>query len=621
MIKLSKEKVLFIAEIGLNHNGSYDLAQELIEKSIEAGANVIKFQIRNLKNLYSKKKINSFGLGAQYIFDVINNFDLQVSQYEKLFSIVEKKGAIPLCTPFDSRSLDFLIKKKFNAFKISSSDLINLDLIKKAGENSELLILSTGMHTEDQIIKTNKFLKKNNFNSVFLHCNSTYPTPFKDINLNYLKRLKRITSSTYIGYSGHERGYHVPIAAIALGANVIEKHITINKGMEGPDHKVSLLPSEFKSMVRMSEEVLISMGLGGPKKNLTQGEIINKESLSKSFYAKFDIRAGKKIKESDLILQSPAVGLDYSFKKKIIGSLAKRNKKSGDPFELLDINKKKSKRKFKFKRKFGLPVRYHDYKSLLKGSNLDFLEFHLSYKDMNLNINNIFNHKINSGLIVHSPDLFQNDHILNLADKNAERSIYELQRVINLTSKISKFFNEKNPKIVASIGGYTRDKKASKNEIRSMIKNLNKNLKKLDYKNTVLLAQTLPPYPWYIGGQMYCNLFTTPNDIYEICLNTKLSICLDLSHTKLSANEFNFDIEDFLKLNGKFVDHLHLVDAKDHNSEGIQIGSGEINWKKTIRLLNRYSPDASFIPEIWQGHLNEGQGFWEALEKLSDYNL
>jgi len=173
MIDFNQRKVFFISEIGINHNGSYELAEELIEKSIEAGADIIKFQIRNLNELYPVDKLNSFGLGSQYIYDIVKKFDLSFEQYLKLFKFVKKKNSIPLCTPFDLVSLNSLIENKFDFFKIASADLSNLELIQKAALNSSKIILSTGMHSEDQILKTNKFLIELGVNPIFLHCNST----------------------------------------------------------------------------------------------------------------------------------------------------------------------------------------------------------------------------------------------------------------------------------------------------------------------------------------------------------------------------------------------------------------------------------------------------------------
>ncbi len=622
MFDIHTDKVFFIAEIGINHNGSYDLAIELIEKSIDSGADIVKFQIRNLAELYPNNKKDSFGLGSQYIYDIIEKFDLDFEIYLKLFEHVKKNNAIPLCTPFDQKSLDLLINEKFYFFKIASADLGNLDLIEKAALNSDFLILSTGMHNENQIIKTNKFIKDLNKEPIFLHCNSTYPAPFQDVNLNYMKRLKEITNCKYVGYSGHERGYHIPLAAISLGAKIVEKHFSLDRDMEGPDHKVSLLPNEFKEMVSRSRDIEEALGEKDTPKKISQGEIINKEALSKSVYSNREIKKNQIITSSDLIMKSPAVGLDFSYIKKLIGKRAIRKKKIGEPFELNDISKDSNfKRKFKFSRKFGVPVRYHDFKNLYKDSNLDFLEFHLSYNDMDISYNKYFNQEYDCGLIVHAPDLYKEDHILNLASTDSERSIFELQRVIDLTTDLKKFFKEKSPKIVVSIGGYTRDKKATEKEVDEMISNLINNFKKIDTKGNEILAQTLPPYPWYIGGQMYCNLFTTPEDVNKICSNSDMKLCLDISHTQLSANEFKYNFEDFLKLNGKFIKHLHLVDALNHNSEGLQIEEGEIDWAKITRLLNKFSPNSSFIPEIWQGHLNNGNGFWVALERLQKYDL
>jgi len=622
MIDFNQQKVFFISEIGINHNGSYEQAEELIEKSIEAGADIIKFQIRNLNELYPADKLNSFGLGSQYIYDIVKKFDLRFEEYLKLFKFVKKKNSIPLCTPFDLVSLNLLIENKFDFFKIASADLSNLELIEKAALNSSKIILSTGMHREDQILETNKFLIELGADPIFLHCNSTYPAPYQDLNLHYIQRLKKITKSKHVGYSGHERGFHIPLAAVALGAKFIEKHFTLDRDQEGPDHKVSLLPNEFKEMVSRSRDIEASLGSKNTEKIITQGEIINKESLSKSIYASKDIKRNEVIQKSDLVMRSPATGLDFSYVVKLVGKKAFRNKKAGEAFELIDLNEEIIvPERYKFSRKFGVPVRYHDFKKFFKATKLDLLEFHLSYNDMDLDFNNFFNENLNCGLIVHAPDLYRGDHILNLASDNAERSIFELQRVIDLTNDLKKYFKEEFPKIVVSIGGYTRDYKANEKEIEKMIDRLFINFKKLDLKNTIILAQTLPPYPWYIGGQMYCNLFTTPLDVNNICSNSSMKLCLDISHTKLSANEYGYDFENFLKLNGRFVKHLHLADASNHNSEGLQIDEGEVNWVNTINLLNEYSPNATFIPEIWQGHLNNGNGSWKALERLQKYNL
>ncbi len=622
MIDLNQDKVFFISEIGINHNGSYDLATELIEKSIEAGADIIKFQIRNLNELYQIDSLSSFGLGSQYIYDILKKFDLKFEEYLKLFELIKIKNSISLCTPFDLVSLNLLIDHKINFFKISSADLSNLDLIKTAALNSSQIILSTGMHNEDQILRTNKFLINLGADPIFLHCNSTYPAPYQDLNLYYIQRLQKITKSKYVGYSGHERGFHIPLAAVALGAKFIEKHFTIDRELEGPDHKVSLLPNEFKEMVSRSRDIEASLGSKNTPKVITQGEIINKESLSKSIYSSKEINKNDIIQRSDLIMKSPAAGLDFSYIDKLVGKKAKRDKKAGEPFEIIDLDEEIIlPERYKFSRKFGVPVRYHDFKKFYNATNLDFLEFHLSYNDMDLDFNNFFEDKLNCGLVVHAPDLYRGDHILNLASENSERSIFELQRVINLTSKLKQMFKEECPKIVVSIGGYTRDSRANEKEIEKMIDRLLINFKKLDIKNTIILAQTLPPYPWYIGGQMFCNLFTTPQDVNEICSNSSMKLCLDTSHTKLSANEYGYDFEKFLKLNGKFVEHLHLADALNHNSEGLQIEEGEVNWENVIKLLNKYCPNATFIPEIWQGHLNNGSGSWKALDRLQKYNL
>ena len=282
--KFKKNKTFFIAEIGNNHNGSIDDAKKMIDLAIEAGTDCVKFQMRDLNSLYRKKSLRKDGddLGSEYIIDLLRRFEFSSAQHKELFNYCESKNILYLCTPWDHVSLDILETFGVQAYKVASADLTNIPLLESLIKTSKPLILSTGMSTEEEIIMTVDYLNKNGAEFALLHCNSTYPAPIGDINLSWLEKLKSI--HPIIGYSGHERGINISMAACALGAQIIERHFTLDRGMEGPDHAASLEFQGLKDLIHGIKEINRALGTGG-KKSLSQGQMINKENLSKSLMA------------------------------------------------------------------------------------------------------------------------------------------------------------------------------------------------------------------------------------------------------------------------------------------------------------------------------------------------
>ena len=256
-----ESKCFIIAEIGNNHNGSIELAKELILESINAGADAVKFQLRDMDELYFNRnsRFQEYDLGVQYTLDLLSKVSLPYEDLKLLFDFVVENGSIPLCTAWESSSLQKLEQYGLYAYKVASADLTNLPFINELISTNKPLILSTGMSTEKEISKTVKLLNSRYASYALLHCNSTYPAPLKDINLNYIKHLKR-EYKVPIGYSGHEKGIQISLAAVALGAQIIEKHITLDTNMEGTDHKASITPLEFKQMTSNIREIEEALG-------------------------------------------------------------------------------------------------------------------------------------------------------------------------------------------------------------------------------------------------------------------------------------------------------------------------------------------------------------------------
>ncbi|NDJ36449.1 MAG: CBS domain-containing protein, partial [Chloroflexi bacterium] len=251
-----------IAEIGINHNGSFELAKQLIDAAVAARADCAKFQMRHLKTLYHNAgdaDDASENLGSQYTLDLLTRFNLTADEMIAAFDYCKQQGIMPLCTPWDLASLHLLEDYGMPGYKVASADLTNIDLLEAIAATGKPMICSTGMADEEEIIESVKLLQRLGAQYVLLNCNSTYPAPFKDVHLRYMDRLRAI-GQCLVGHSGHERGINVAVAAAARGAKVIEKHITLDRSMEGNDHKVSLLPDEFAAMVEGIRQVEEALG-------------------------------------------------------------------------------------------------------------------------------------------------------------------------------------------------------------------------------------------------------------------------------------------------------------------------------------------------------------------------
>lgn len=611
-----------IAEIGINHNGSVELAKRLVDEAAAAGADAAKFQMRDLETLYRNHgAADAAGedLGPQYTIDLLAKFSLEPGELFDVFDHCGDIGLPVLCTPWDAPSVDRLADYGVPALKIASADLTNHTLLRRAADTGRPLIMSTGMSRENEIVESIEVLHTMSAAFALLQCNSTYPAPFKDVNLAYMDRLAELGHCP-VGYSGHERGHHIPVAAVARGAKIIEKHFTLDRTMEGNDHKVSLLPDEFAEMVREIRDVEAALGVGGTRE-ISPGEMMNRVNLAKSLVATRRLEPGDVISADAVTIKSPGRGLQPNALERLVGRHATRVIESGEFFYDSDVDDVRTPaRDYTFHRPWGLPVRFHDHRALLDQSNPDFLEFHLTYKDMDLDPATFFDAPLDLDLAVHSPDLFSGDFLLNLADTdddNWNRSIHELQRVIELARNMKRWFGRADrPVVIASLGGFTKTGHVRPEERMAMYERVAAGLARLDVDGVHLCPQTLPPYPWYLGGQLYCNLFVDATDTAWFAEKFGWDLTLDVSHSKLAANFAGIGFSAALDQLAPHAAHLHIVDATGVDGEGVQVGDGEVDFAMLAERLDAACPAAGFIPEIWQGHVNGGEGFWVALERL-----
>lgn len=612
-----------IAEIGNNHNGSMELARTLVDEAVQAGADCAKFQMRDLSALYRNKGNSSDAkedLGSQYTLDLLNRFQLSRDDMFRMFDYCRANGITPLCTPWDVSSVEALEAYGIPAYKSASADLTNHELLGRLAATGKPLICSTGMSTEAEIRESIALLRRKGAQYVLLHCNSTYPAPFKDLNLRYMETLRQYGDCP-VGYSSHDRGISVAVAAVALGANVIEKHFTLDRGMEGNDHRVSLLPQEFAEMTKGIREVEQAVGGELVERRLSQGELMNREVLGKSLVVNVALKPGDVIAAHMLDVRSPGQGLQPNRKADIIGKVVKRELNFGDILFPSDLGEDiPTARVFNFKRPFGIPVRYHDLNSLAEQSNFDFLEFHFSYKDLQEDESRYFTHVRDMDLIIHAPELFEGDHIMDLCSLDADyraMSIQSLRRVVGVTRRMQKWFSRaERPRIIVNAGGFTQDKPLEKQERAARYDMILESLSQIDTDGVEIIPQTMPPFPWHFGGQRCQNLFMDADEIASFCREHNYRVCFDTSHSKLACNHHRWSFSEFIDKVGPYAAHLHIADASGVDGEGLQINEGDIDFPALGRSLRKACPEASFIPEIWQGHKNGGEGFWRALEIL-----
>ena len=322
--------VFIIAEAGVNHNGSIELAKQLIDVSSNSGADAVKFQTFKAENLVSKntqkaeyQKKTTDILESQ--FDMIKKLELDVNTHKELIAYCQEKNIMFLSTPFDHDSIDLLNELGLKIFKIPSGDITNLPYLKRVGALGKQVILSTGMSTLKEVgdaltILVGTGMQKANI--TVLHANTMYPTPMEDVNLNAMLAIQE-EFGVAIGYSDHTLGIEVDIAAVAMGASIIEKHLTLDKTMEGPDHKASLEPEELKDMVVAIRN--IENALGSYEKKPSPSEIVNMDVARKSIVASCIIKKGELLSDKNLIAKRPGTGLSPMKWDAVIGTKATKN--------------------------------------------------------------------------------------------------------------------------------------------------------------------------------------------------------------------------------------------------------------------------------------------------------
>ncbi|MBU3952439.1 MAG: N-acetylneuraminate synthase family protein [Proteobacteria bacterium] len=605
-----------VAEIGINHNGSLALARKLIDAARDAGVDGVKFQKRHLLSLYPRDMLDhpeKYEQQFQYMIPILKSVELPEADMVQLRAYALEKELDFLCTPFDKKSADFLEKIGIHAFKIASADLNNLDLLAHISAKGLPMIVSTGMSYREEIGKTVDLLKESGVEFAILHCRSAYPVWPREVNLKMINWLKRY--DVPVGYSGHDIGIVIPLVAASMGASIIEKHITLDKKMAGPDHKISLEAFEFKRMVR--DIRIADLAMAKEDRFLLRGEVLNREVFGKSLTAKKTLPRGTVLTREMIRVKGPGKGLSPTSMDDLVGTKISRDIGEGEVFletDLFPLVDSGAPVGADFKSQWGLIARFSDFHEMMV-FDPKVIEIHLAEKDFQLAFTP--RRKYSQHLVLHVAE-YLDGKLMDLCSSDEgirSGSVALVNQTIALAAELAPFF-QGVPKVIAHPGAMSLNAKLDKAQLK---KALLVSLEEINSLGVELLLENLPPYPWYFGGAWKGNFFMDADEIAMFCRETGIHIVFDTSHAALYCNAKEIDLCHFIKTVRPYIRHIHMGDAYGLDGEGIQIHEGDMDFDRIMPLLSDYR--GSWVPEIWRGHQNNARGFLIALERMGKYNF
>lgn len=609
------EPAYIIAEAGVNHNGSIQIAKQLIDIAADAGADAVKFQKRKLKKTYVEEIIDDPAIaemGVEYTVSNLKDVLLTDTQYIELANYCEEQEIQFLCSPWDTDSVDFLESVDIPIYKVGSPDMTNFVLLERLAETGKPLLLSTGMSDEKEIERTVDFLREHDVEFGLLHCRSTYPAPFHNLNLNFMTKLIE-NYGVPVGYSGHERGIAISSAAVAMGACIVERHFTLSRDMDGPDHSASLEPTGLDKLVRDIRNVETSRGT--PHRYMTRGEYNNRVALGKSLTTTQALKSGDEVTREHLTAKSPAKGISPQELYTVIGKQTQRDVEADELLQWDDLEDTDVGEFDIDLDNWGIVVRFSDVDAHHWGDP-DVFEFRINGADLEQQFDL---GTYEQQLSIHAPEQKGHDVVdLSAQDETIrQRAVETMQRVIDtVRTDVKPSFPTTEPPIVIHPGGIT-EHEMDLEAIPEMNAALERSMAELDDDGVQLLLENMPPLPWIYGGQQYHNNFMDADEIAEYCERTGQKICYDTSHAKLWCNYADIDLYEHAKTLRPYTEYLHVADAVGVDGEGIQIGEGEIDWERVMSVFDDF--EGPVITEIWRGHERRGAGFKKAAEQLSQY--
>ncbi|QWE12798.1 N-acetylneuraminate synthase family protein [Polynucleobacter sp. AP-Titi-500A-B4] len=600
------KNINIIAEIGINHDGQYEIAEALLVAAANSGVNGVKFQYRNLDNAYADRASE---IGDEIISNEIKKNYLSPKSIVKLIEKGHELNIQVGISFFEQMDiLDFADDiERFDFFKIPSVELSNTALINSLLDFDKPVYVSLGCHSEVEIDLALAQLKGRQW--IPLHCVSNYPLSIFNAKLGYLDYLKNKWSRDF-GYSSHDENWEVCLIAMAKGATTIERHITFDKSALGLDHSTSSTPEEFKRITFFAENMKFILA-GNAARIPNQGELLNLQNLGRSYYSKVDIHPDELVTYDQLVLRSPRVGMDRSEIGKYIGRHPIKSIKAGDVLNLsvFEKNAKISVGAIEFakSKKIGLPVRLHDYGLMKAQFPVNVFEFHLSFGELQSSLNTSDFDK--SDLYsIHLPDYINSRQLMDpfsLDQEQARDSKVILQRTVDFAMALQDLTGRDVP-IVGSFSVVHEN-------LAQFYEQHNALLSGYRDKGALIMPQWLPPVAWYFGGSVQLHAMNHKRDV-DYILRHQMPICMDICHLCMGANLGDMDRLTMIETLKNNIKHLHLADANGIDGEGLHFGEGDPENLPALAAAIEY--DCLKIIEVWQGHLNHGAGFAKGLESL-----
>lgn len=594
-----------ICEIGINHGGSINVAKELILHAAKSHAYGVKFQYRNMDNFYATND----EIGDEIVASELKKSELTLEQFNELHLFANSHNLSFGVSFFRQSDLSNYLEhcNTPDFIKIPSAECLNKALVLAAMELCEIVIVSTGGQVLEHVVDQ---YKDHHFNKlIVMHCVANYPVDDGAQNLSKIGVLKKHFVS---GYSSHDTNYLNCIAAIALGAEYIERHLTLDKNGCGLDDSSSSEPAEMKTLGEFCKKFPAIMG--NIEKGPNQGEKLNLQNLGTSYFAVRDITAGELLSSDAIIAKAPRKGLSvHEVDKNFIGARVENKILKNEPISKQSF---KPTQNFKFNLEFAncvqiaIPVRLHDHGILKKFVPISNFEFHLSYREVLdcLDEMNLAEIKENEQYAIHLPDYIPGNRILDpLSDDPDTRQVSI--RIIEKTQDFATKIKQKTAKPVPIVGSFSQK---SSREDRAFLDLLNNDILR-NYENRIY-PQWLPVNAWYFGGTVKLDTFSNEQYI-RLLKEFKIKICLDMCHLILSANFHKKNWEDWFLSLSPLAEHYHLADGSGVDNEGLFFGEGDL--RKYKRILN--SQGMKTI-EVWQGHLNNGELFIASINKLEELN-
>lgn len=592
---------IIIAEIGINHDGDESIARNLLDDAFKAGCQAVKFQYRNLRRVYSSSHKE---IGDEIISAELLKSELGIDQVIDLAGYAKSLGLMVGISCFTEFDLEEIVLRLdlFDFFKVPSVELLNNNLIDAMLATRKHTYISLGAHDEDEVERSlTRILANSNWTP--MHCISNYPTSKHNAQLGYILYLQNKWNRP-VGFSSHDESWEICIAALTLGASVIERHITYSRVAQGLDHSASSTFSNFAQLCEIAKSIDTSL-LGNGPRIPNQGEKLNRQNLGRSFFASRDLEVGNELVLKDFDYRSPQIGLNYQEFESVIGQKLMLPIKKGSVFssahvsdERIEINENTIITANKLR--LSLPVRLHDYEAISKEIPLDNFEFHLSFEEISREID-IGGFKRNHTFSIHVPDYLDSKRLFDPFSLNTEihgQSRAMLTKVLDFAQKLA-IFTEKSVTIVSSFTAPELDKASFFQELSFLIE---------AHKNSLvtLTAQWLPPFAWYFGGSIPMKHLNSMEDLPYI-ERYNIPLTMDTSHLFMCRHFSTNNLMEIWARTSPFIRHIHVSDAIGLDGEGLQLGQGD--WENQALFPVAIQSKHVKVLEIWQGHLNNYAGF------------